>query len=321
MHKLSLYIVLLVLSSQLMAQYSPAAGKSGSDAVHADSTLVISWASKVRIVPGYINIANVEAGKVEFADSSLVLAKADNRTVSLGDGGVAILGFPVPISNNYGHDFAIYENSFDGNFLELARVEVSSDSIRWVEFPSVSLTSTLNQVDGFGHLDPEKIHNLAGKYISYYGTPFDLQDIADSMGINLNQIKYIRISDIVGSIDENYRTKDSQGNIINDPWPTPFSTSGFDLDAVAVLGTSTTTSLFPEKYIKLWPNPTSDYINISGLEDAVNNLEIISSSGVLYLKHITNDYPLKISVYDLKPGIYYIRIPGYRIRRFSFIKH
>ena len=41
--------------------------------------------------------------------------------------------------------------------------------------------------------------------------------------------------DVVGSIDPMYGTRDSLGNLINDPWPTPFATGGFDLDAVAVL--------------------------------------------------------------------------------------
>ena len=32
-----------------------------------------------------------------------------------------------------------------------------------------------------------------------------------------------------------YASYDSQGNIINDPFPTPFETGGFDLDAIGVI--------------------------------------------------------------------------------------
>jgi hypothetical protein len=41
--------------------------------------------------------------------------------------------------------------------------------------------------------------------------------------------------DVVGSITPAYATYDSQGNMVNDPWPTPYSSSGFDLDAVGVI--------------------------------------------------------------------------------------
>jgi hypothetical protein len=36
-------------------------------------------------------------------------------------------------------------------------------------------------------------------------------------------------------IENNYASFDSQGHQINDPWPTPFYTGGFDLDAVGVI--------------------------------------------------------------------------------------
>jgi hypothetical protein len=39
----------------------------------------------------------------------------------------------------------------------------------------------------------------------------------------------------VGTLLPSHARRDSLGNVINDPWPTPFESSGFDLDAVAVL--------------------------------------------------------------------------------------
>ena len=35
----------------------------------------------------------------------------------------------------------------------------------------------------------------------------------------------------MGSISEGQATRDSRGGIVNDPFPTPFPSSGFDLDA------------------------------------------------------------------------------------------
>jgi hypothetical protein len=121
-------------------------------------------------------------------------------------------------------------------FLEFAFVEVSSDGERFVRFPSICLSDTLNQLDAFGLSNPEKIHNLAGKYRAMYGTPFDLEDLRDSAGIDLMNITQVKLIDVIGCIGNPAWTgRDSQGNKINDPWPTPFPSSGFDLDAVAVL--------------------------------------------------------------------------------------
>ena len=153
----------------------------------------------------------------------------------MGDGGVAVLTFASPIANGPGWDFAVFENSFDGRFLELAFVEVSSDGIHYQRFPSVSLTQTNTQVGSWGLLDPTYIYNLAGKYAAGYGTPFDLEEIKDiNPLVDVTRITHVRIIDVVGCLNDAYCSYDSQGNKINDPWPTPFGTGGFDLDAVGV---------------------------------------------------------------------------------------
>jgi hypothetical protein len=48
-------------------------------------------------------------------------------------------------------------------------------------------------------------------------------------------VRFVRVVDVVGSINPFHATYDSLGNIVNDPWPTASSSSGFDLDAVGVL--------------------------------------------------------------------------------------
>jgi hypothetical protein len=47
----------------------------------------------------------------------------------------------------------------------------------------------------------------------------------------------VRVVDVVGSIDPAYARRDSDGRIVNDPWPTDFpiiGNGGFDLDAIGV---------------------------------------------------------------------------------------
>ncbi len=159
--------------------YAPPVGQPGTTAMHKDSSVFINWVTDCNITRGYQDISNTSLGYASAGDSSMALGIAlSNGVVSLGDGGYAICTFQYPIKNGPGPDFAVFENSFDDTFLELAIVEVSSDGISYVRFDSHSLTDTINQTGSFGSTDATKINNLAGKYRGAYGTPFDLQQIA-----------------------------------------------------------------------------------------------------------------------------------------------
>ncbi len=138
----------------------------------------------------------------------------------------------------------MFENGFSDNFLELGYVEVSSDGTHFARFSSVSATSTAAQIGGFGSLDPTNLYNLAGKYRAGYGTPFDLAELAGTKNLDVNNVQFVRVVDVVGRIDAApgnpayTPSLDSQGNIINDPYPTAFASGGFDLDGIGVLNAS-----------------------------------------------------------------------------------
>ncbi len=224
-------------------QFPPAAGQTGSTAIARDSAIIQSWASGIELVRGYIQISDTSiyssgSNKATFGHSSNALGVAEGNStevVSLGDGGMATLTFDRLIVDGPGADFAVYENSFGDTFLELAFVEVSSDGINFSRFPSVSLTQSETQIGPWDEIDPTQIHNLAGKYRQGFGTPFDLSDLEYNPLVDVNAIRFVRIIDVVGSINPEYASIDSQGNIINDPYPTPFNSGGFDLDGVAVI--------------------------------------------------------------------------------------
>jgi hypothetical protein len=205
-------------------------------------------------------------GEATFGTDSLGSGKADNAVVSLGDGGRAILTFKTPIVNGEGADFAVFENSFSDDFLELAFVEVSSNDSDFIRFESTSNTQTADQVATFGTLNATKVNNLAGKYRGGYGTPFDLEELKDAPNLDVNNVRTIRIIDVIGNIMEEYATYDSHGNPINDPWPTPFESSGFDLDAVGVIHDMEHTAVTETKelYVTVYPTPFSNQINIGG---------------------------------------------------------
>ena len=225
-------------------------------------------------------------------------------------------------------DFAIFENTFLDSFLELAFVEVSTDSQSWARFPNESLSQHKTQTGSFGFTQPTKIHNLAGKYRHPYGTPFDLQDVAMMSNIRINEIRYVRIIDVVGSIDTLYAQRDSKNRIINDPWPTPFPSSGFDLDAVGVIhqaefnniNTSLTQNTIPfyfhseSRTIHLRSNSTKNPAN-SRIE---NNLKIFNAAGQLcflaeFKPDQTNNYQIEIPKF-LSAGTYIARYNNYSIK-------
>ncbi|MCX6186277.1 MAG: T9SS type A sorting domain-containing protein [Bacteroidetes bacterium] len=221
------------------AQFAPQVGYPGCLAINKDSSLFINWAKSCSVNRGWQNIADTILGKTDAGTEEMVAGMPGNGVVSLGDGGIATITFNQAIKNGPGYDFAVFENGFPfGNssfFLELAFVEVSSDGIHFVRFNATSNTDTLHQIDQTIGIDASKIHNLAGKYIANYGTPFDLDEFLPLSNIDINHITHIRIIDVVGSIDNNFAQRDSRGYTINDPWPTPFASSGFDLDAIGVI--------------------------------------------------------------------------------------
>lgn len=148
----------------------------------------------------------------------------------LGRGGSIVVSFDRPIRNGPGYDFAVFENGFDAYFLELAWVEVSSDGIHFVRFPNSSLTP--NPVGAFQvpAIDTTEISGLASKYAAGYGTPFDLVDLPEHPDLDRENIRFVKIVDIIG----NGSARDSEGRPIYDPFQTEL-TAGFDLDAIGVL--------------------------------------------------------------------------------------
>ncbi len=156
---------------------------------------------------------------------------ATNGVVSLGDGGSIVLSFPVPITDGPGPDFAVFENAFSPDFLEVAFVEVSSDGANFFRFPNHCLeTNWIDTYSATNATDPAAYGGFAGKHVQGSGTPFDLRELAGTPGLDVRRVTHVRIVDVPG----NGSVTDDYGNPIHDPYPT-FGSGGFDLDAVGVL--------------------------------------------------------------------------------------
>ena len=150
--------------------------------------------------------------------------------------GSITLGFPRPIANGPGADFAVFENGFH-SYVELAFVEVSSDGQTFVRFPARCLTAA--PVAPYSTQDPTDLFNLAGKHLNNdgdcWGTPFDLEHLATHPDVlagtvDIQNITRVRIVDIPGRGD----FTDSTDAPVFDVWTT-FESGGFDLEAVGVI--------------------------------------------------------------------------------------
>ncbi len=312
-----LFPVVFLLYLSISAQFSPLVGFPGSTAIFKDSAVFAGWASSCNLVLGWQNISDTTLGIANAGTAASAVGKAgENGTASLGDGGYATLSFDAPIYNGQGADFAVFENAFIDSFLEFAFVEVSSDGQRFVRFPAISNIQDTLQTASFGLSDCSLVYNLAGTFRANYGTPFDLDELKDSAGLDLDNIRYVRIRDVIGSIDSQYATFDSYGKKINDPWPTDFPSSGFDLDAVGAIHQK---PLGLEEYshseLLIYPNPTNRYLYF---QQQCSEINIFDLSGGCVFEG--NDQQI-VDVASLRCGIYFTKVKSGKVFYFSrFIK-
>lgn len=329
--KKKFFIVFLTLScffmpESLHSQFAPGPQDVNTTAIHKDNPDFSFWATEVIIERGWQNIADTTLGKATVGNDSSAIGVVSSQVVSLGDAGSAITKFPFTIYNVAGYDFTIFENGFAAGgseenvyFLELAKVEVSQDGINYIPFNSTSNIDNSSQKTTFAISNCTLVDNLAGKYPANYGTPFDLEELG------LDSIIAVKIIDVVGSIDTNYASYDSQNNIINDPYPTPFGSSGFDLNAIGALNqdqrdTTTTSEPIIQDTVKtniltvaalqysIYPNPikqNSLFFVETGLEK--NTVEIFSLVGEkLYTQQFSQRTSIQTN--NIDKGIYFIRI-------------
>jgi len=312
----SIFILFCCLSNLAIAQFAPQAGISGSTGIHKTSLVFKAWAKDCNVERGFLDIADKSLGKTTLGDNTSALGIADAEVVSLGDSGVATLHFSPAIYNGDGADFAVFENgfqnpaNFEEAFLELAFVEVSSDGIHYFRFPATSNTLSNVQIAGSGeYMNARLIDNLAGKYIAQYGTPFDLENLKGTAGLDINNINSIRIVDVIGAIN-GYQSTDRNGQKINDPYPTAFPTGGFDLDAIGAIninGSSIVETNIAQANI--YPNPATDRLFIQLKMEEGEHLTIVIcdiSGKQLYSQHANKHNEIDVS--SLVPGLYLINI-------------
>lgn len=201
---------------------------------------ISAWADRVlAFQAGPLDYADPSLGAASFGAPSDVLGDAGSP-FSLGDGGWIEVGFPVAIENGPGADFVVFENAFEFGgmvFSELAFVEVSTNGSDFARMPALSRVD--RPLGAFDGILPEEVYNLAGNFSG--GTGFDLEDLIDSDDpavaaglVDPGHITVVRIVDVIGDWAQ-AATVDALGRPVSDPYPTAFSSGGFDLTGVAVM--------------------------------------------------------------------------------------
>lgn len=225
-------------------------GSNNTTAIQNDSTVFTGWAD------GYTQVFYGTSVDDNWKTPQKALGQSISNSfdiVCLGNGGQITMTFSKAIIDGSGFDFAVFENS-NGSSLELAWIEVSSDGSHFVRFPN--FYTGINAVGGYSEHDTKLIYGLASKYPLGYGTPFDLHELTETYAsllssvpgtiytstvynanftnsfpyLDLNNIRYVRIIDIIGDGS----AKDASGYPIRDPTPT-FGSGGFDLEAIGAI--------------------------------------------------------------------------------------
>ena len=109
---------------------------------------------------------------------------------------------------------------------------------------------------------------------------------------------------VVGTIKPEYATYDSEGHIVNDPWPTPFESCGFDLDAVGVIHDLVHSAVQEQssEMMVVAPNPVSEVLHVQ-LDEAVE-VVVYALTGQQVLR--SESHSLDVSA--LPAGVYFARV-------------
>ncbi len=160
-------------------------------------------------------------------------------------------------------------------------------------------------------MDASLVNNFAGKYISMYGTPFDLQELSGLSGLDIDNVTHVRLVDVIGAVS-GHSCLDNEGRVINDPYPTNFPSGGFDLDAVGAINQLAAGLAVGRNTIAagFYPNPANREITVyikDGIGQATQAV-ITSVTGQQIYSAGIESTATTISIAQFPAGMYYLTI-------------
>lgn len=139
-----------------------------------------------------------------------------------------------------------------------------------------------------------------------------MEQLADSANLDINNITHVKLIDVVGSIDPQFGTRDQYGQIINDPYPTDFYSSGFDLTGVAVLngwtpGTGINDHVATQK-LQAYPNPTTGNVRLNTANAEISVFDVYGK--LLFTEMNSNT----INLANYPAGVYILKVSQQQIK-------
>jgi len=285
--------LLVILAAPVRAQIVDS-GQINEEIERTDDR-ILSWATGVvDFERGWVNYLDEKAGRVSFGDPKDPLGP-NGEPFSLGDGGWITFSFLEPVGDGDGIDLAVFENGFEsggGVYMELGFVEVSSNGTDFVRLPNLARRET--QPGAFEGSFSEDFYNLAGNFVG--GTGIDLGDLLidpDPLVIDgtvdLGNIQFVRVRDVIGDIAGPGTTFDSHGRAVADPFPTPFASGGMDITGVALLNPpvpsgiqddiASSTGSNSARTMVAYPNPFADSVRLDLDSRSIRTVEILDARG------------------------------------------
>lgn len=310
-----LFLITFLSGFSFGQSFDPAPDSAGTIAIKYDHPSFIAWATGGTITRGFVNINDTtitydEDNRASYGDLSDALGMAGGNgtdVISLGDSGIATLTFDYVIQDGPGFDFAVFENGFTDGYMEFAHVEVSSNGLDYARFPSTSEIPLNPQLNNASISNCRYVNNLAGKYRSGYGTPFDLSELIGYPGLDVNNIQFVRLIDVVGDVDGIHTTTDNLGNPINDPFPTAFHSGGFDIDGVGIINGMLGLKEESKFHLSVYPNPAKDLITIQFPGNfELRVLDVIGNTIAAFSHHDLSTFDIS----ELVSGVYFIQVHG-----------
>ena len=129
--------------------------------------------------------------------------------------------------------------------------------------------------------------------------------------LNINAITHVRLVDVVGSNQNAFCSRDAGGRKVLDPWPTPFPSCGFDLDAVGVIhhNDPAATQKVNDAIYQVYPQPADGFQQVV-IQDEIINFTLLSIAGskVAGVNVLKNQQGFQIDTSTLQNGTYYMCI-------------
>ena len=114
---------------------------------------------------------------------------------------------------------------------------------------------------------------------------------------------------MIGILDDSIGSKDASGDLVNDPFPTPFESCGFDLDGVGVLHQVPLAdkAFKTETSLRIYPVPCISGLYVEDPDERFQNWVLLDLNGRTIQQGKFRGQRQKIDLGGIPQGSYFLR--------------